>query len=239
MKPISLCGLALTGSVLAAVLLVRGSAQCQEVKDRARPALPHKAAVVDVAYVLTHCKRLETELKQLEELARTKKVKFDELVQQAQAIAEEIKSNKLMEGTEEFSAREEAFIKVESRGKSYAELANKELNRKYAQAHVDAYRELKAVLERFAKQNGYTLILNARREPASSDNPREVALSMAQFVTWHDSQDDLTDAVLNYLNRQYEAAEETAAPAKPARPKSTSNPPARKSAETPSRKASK
>jgi hypothetical protein len=66
-------------------------------------------------------------------------------------------------------------------------------------------------VRQFAEQNGYTLVLKIDREFEASTSYKTIQQTLSQMVMRHSASDDITDAVINYLNKQYEAAGESAA----------------------------
>jgi hypothetical protein len=67
-----------------------------------------------------------------------------------------------------------------------------------------------AVAQQVAEQNGYSLVLRIDREAVAARSYQTITQTLNESVLRHSPQDDITDVVIARLNRQYDAAGESA-----------------------------
>jgi Skp family chaperone for outer membrane proteins len=104
---------------------------------------------------------------------------------------------------------------------------------------VVVYQDLQAALKLFSEQNGYTLVVQIDREAAASDDYRLIQKTMGQQIFYYRSQEDITVAVLSYLNDRYEAERAEGGIEEEAAPISPGNEPTRSIPASPNKKPSK
>ncbi|MGE3316251.1 MAG: OmpH family outer membrane protein, partial [Planctomycetaceae bacterium] len=76
------------------------------------------------------------------------------------------------------------------------------------------YLEVSDIVERYATKFDYTLVIRFNRDDAeSSDNPQEIMQRMNKQVVYFRASDDITDSVLEYLNKTYNRTAAGSAPA--------------------------
>lgn len=194
-----------------------------------RSAPPLKIAVVDMALVGNEYKRLQDSRDELEASAEASKGKSAKLAEQGRELEKKLRQVK--EGTPEYQEIEQKVTKAAGDFDFYKKMADRELKQRIVQAQVDVYREIKATVAKFAEQNGYTLVLQVDRQALAAKSPQSLTQSLQQTIVRH-SVDDITDAVIVYLNRQYDAqqgtkTEDEAPASRPSTPPSNRKSPAR------------
>ncbi|MBD3672249.1 MAG: OmpH family outer membrane protein [Planctomycetaceae bacterium] len=77
--------------------------------------------------------------------------------------------------------------------------------RKESQIYKQVYMEVQSTVEQYAKYYGYHVVLRFNRTALQeTDDARGVINGMNRQVIYHRKKDDITDAVLQHLNTQYQ-----------------------------------
>lgn len=196
--------------VVVAGLTLSGVARGQ---NQAAPAeIPHKVGLIDMAHVFKNYKKFEAERESL----KAEITKTDELAKQK---AEQIKGlqttlKDYKEGTPEYAAAEKQFLKATTEFEAFRKTQQREFLRKESIIYKKIYLEVSDIVERYATKFEYTLIIRFNRDDAeSSDNPQEIMQRMNKQVVYFRASDDITDSVLEFLNKSYNRTAASAAPA--------------------------
>src|SRR5260221_3985663 len=100
----------------------------------------------------------------------------------------------------EFLDREKKVIQLSANVSRCKAVAEKEIKQQGAKASLALHQEVINVVEQFAEQNNYTLVLRIDREALAAKSYQSMPQTMDQAVLHHDGRTDITDAVIAYLN---------------------------------------
>jgi len=186
--------------VLVAGITLSGVARGQNPQGQAE--IPHKVGLIDMAHVFKNYKKFDA----LREDLKAEIAKSDEVAKQQ---AEKIKSlqaqlKEFKEGTPDYAAVEKQFLKATSDFETFRKSQQREFLRKESQIYKTIYLEVSDVVQKYATKFDYTLVIRFNREdPDTSENPQEVMQRMNRQVVYYRANDDITESVLDYLNRSY------------------------------------
>jgi Skp family chaperone for outer membrane proteins len=113
----------------------------------------------------------------------------------------------------EYLEREKKVIQLSTNVSRYKAATEREFKKQGAKATLALHHEIVNVVEQFAEQNGYTLVLRIDREALAAKSYKIIQQTLEQSVTHYDERTDITDALIAYLNKQYDAAGGATAPA--------------------------
>jgi outer membrane protein len=176
----------------------------------------HKIGLIDMAHIFKNYKKFNTLRDEL-------KVEIEGSDKQAREMAETIKSTqeqmkRYNEGTPEFAEHEKKLAQLTSEFETFRKVQQREFLRKESGIYKTVYLEASDAVEKYAQYYGYTLIIRFNREGLdSADDPQTVIQRMNRQVVYHTPEDDITDKILGYLNREYSGAAGGAAAAPAAR----------------------
>ena len=105
-----------------------------------------------------------------------------------------------------FRSQEKKIVQLSAEITTSRAVAEKDLKQREAKALVAVYQDAKEAIRVVAEQNGYTLVLRIDRDAIAAKNYATIQQTMGQLVLRHDSREDITDAVIEHLNSQYESA---------------------------------
>jgi Skp family chaperone for outer membrane proteins len=184
----------------------------------AKPVSPMKVAVIDLGLILREYKKSEDLMEDVKATAEAGNAKIKELTGKGNELAKPIQEKTLDIDSPEYLEREQKLLRLETYLKTFKATTEREMRKQGARASLEVYEDIQAVLVRYCEQNGYTLVLNFDREAMTAPES-QVTRSLSQAIMFHQTRDDVTDAILGYLNHKYEAASrDSQPPAAPASP---------------------
>ena len=100
--------------------------------------------------------------------------------------------------------REKQLLQESSAYKAHRESKQREFLRKESKIYKTIYLEVTDMVQKYAEHFNYTLVMRFSRQGLdSSNNPKTIMQRMNRQVVYHREKDDITDAVLDVLNRNY------------------------------------
>ena len=207
-----------TVSVVALACCIGLTAQVMgqtQAQPAAAPAGPVKIGLVDMARVFKEYNKFEDMRASLKAemevaLAEAKKIAAD-----AEKVKEELKL--LKPGSAEYIKREADLAQLSSDFETKRKLANVQYQRKEAEIFQDIYVDSVGVIKLYAEHFKYSMVMRFNSAPLDETNPQSLANGLNKLVIYHRPQDDITDAVIDYLNRKY-------TPTNPAVPRAATKP---------------
>jgi Skp family chaperone for outer membrane proteins len=174
----------------------------------AQGEVPHKIALIDMGRVFKEYKKIEALKEDWKSEFSVSEDQAKKMNAQIQKLVEEMKTYKT--GSPEFIKLEKQHTQLVAEFSSYQKNAQRELLRKEAELLKTVYLETMDVIEKFADRFGYTLVMRFNSDTFEGDDMNKMQLVMNRVVVYHRAEDDLTDGVIKYLNRQYEIAQSNA-----------------------------
>lgn len=196
-----------SASLWGALAMVAPSSVRAQAPAAANANTPQKIAVLDTERVFLESEQFKKLRDELLELKKAKQQKLDQLQQQKAALMSDVREQQLDFDSAEMVSKEEELIKLETSAKTYAAVAKQQVMRRELEIQSEMFQMVQKALDKFAETNGYSMVLNAHKLDESVENPNELTRTMLQTVTWHRNREDITDAVIQYLNQRYTAGE--------------------------------
>jgi len=110
-------------------------------------------------------------------------------------------------GSAQLTAHERKMADLQIDIKQYVDKKRRELSVFGGQLLRASFKDIQRELTRYARQNGYSLILQTPTAKIEGDDLQSVQVQVfGRRVLYHDEGLDITDAVLKQLNAAYEAA---------------------------------
>ncbi|QDU81767.1 Outer membrane protein (OmpH-like) [Polystyrenella longa] len=163
---------------------------------------PHKIGLIDMAHIFKNYEKFKDERKQIEEDlksasegAKSKRLEIEKLQEILKGISPT---------SSEFSVREKEVAGAVADFQADASAIKRELVMKEADLYKRTYLEVTDIISKYAKAYNYTLILRYSAETVEADDgPQDVMRKMGSQVVFHQESDDITNAVLKFMNDQY------------------------------------
>jgi Skp family chaperone for outer membrane proteins len=181
----------------------------QEKPARGAPAAaddaPHRIGVIDVDFVWEKYDKVKVELEELKAELQATEEKLKQMQRNGQEKYEEYKG--LKEGSPEKKAMEEKLNQMQALFDAKRKTFQNDLKREQAKLQLTIYQEIQDAVKTVATHNNITLVVKvSRNEAASLNDPARTQAMLAQSCIYHRKQDDMTDTVLNLLNKRYNQA---------------------------------
>lgn len=203
-----------TVSVVALACCIGLTAPAMGQTQPAAAAAPVKIGLVDMARVFKEYNKFEDMRASLKgemeaALSEAKKIASD-----AEKVKEELKL--LKPGSAEYVKREADLAQLSSDFETKRKLANVQYQRKEAEIFQDIYVDAVGVIKLYAEHFKYSMVMRFNSADLDKSNPTSVVNGLNKLVIYHRPQDDITEAVIDYLNRKYTPANPGRQATKPA-----------------------
>jgi Skp family chaperone for outer membrane proteins len=204
-------------AALAAVLLQAVPTQGQQgggAAPAARQARPHQVGLIDMAYVFNNYDKFKAMQASMQADLKAAREKAQGAIDEIRQINEQLATGTLATDSAEYKALEQKSIRLQTELEAYGRVTQTENLRKEAEIYKQIYLEVQDAIKVYSKYYGYTLILRFDREQVeTASQPQEILNRLTRQVVYHQGEDDLTEVILQQLNKQYQAAATAARPA--------------------------
>jgi outer membrane protein len=126
-------------------------------------------------------------------------------------------------GGDDFRKHENKITELKAKGEAQRESAEREFTLRKAETMATLYKEIQAMVGRVAQWRGMTYIVKVSSQPITGNDPNSVLAAINEPMVYADSRNDITNDVVHYLNRMYQATA-SPTPKNAARPSATAAP---------------
>ena len=200
---------------LACCIGLTAPAMGQTQPAAAAPAGPVKIGLVDMARVFKEYNKFEDMRASLKAEMETALAEAKAIAAKAEKVKEELKL--LKAGSADYIKRESDLAQLSSDFETKRKLANVQYQRKEAEIFQDIYVDSVGVIKLYAEHFKFSMVMRFNSAELDKSNPSSLANGLNKLVIYHRPQDDITDAVIDYLNRKY-------TPTNPAVPRAATKP---------------
>lgn len=194
-------GFAVGASLFWMALSGPDAAAQSPARAAARPAVtPSGIALLDVGYIFKNHTRFK---------AMMDEVKADVSRAEAWAKSEREAITKLAErlkdfrqGSPEYKSLEEQLTKRQAERALKIQQKKREFDQHAARIYYDVYREIHQEVNYYCQAKGVALVLRFSRETPDMERPESTLLYIQKPVVTYDRNLDITDLILNQLNRR-------------------------------------
>lgn len=173
-------------------------------------SLPVKIGLVDMTRVFNEYNKFKDMQSALQAEALGLKAETDGIAAQAKRIRQEL--GLLKPGAPEFNKLEATLAQLSSDFAAKQKIGQLSIRRKEADIFKNIYVDATAVVQMYAKHFEFTMVMRFNSAKLDQNDNASVANGLSKLVIYHRHQDDITDPVIDYLNRKY-------APTKPVVPR--------------------
>ena len=119
-----------------------------------------------------------------------------------------MKSGTIKEGSQEYKRLEDQLIGLQTEFNSFKAKVQRDFMRQESQIYKTVYLEVADATKKYAEYFHYTLVLRFNRKSISeAEGPKGILGSMNKQVIYSRPEDDITDSVVDYLNKLYDRAQ--------------------------------
>ncbi len=177
----------------------------RDAKHAPQASPPLKIALVDFQVVLRDYKKAADKVTEMKASLEAGNARIQQISGEMQAIAKSVQEAKIEQDSDEYRTSEKKLYQLDTSRKTYKASAERDMKIQGAKVSLTVYQDLQEALKLFCDKSGYTLVLQIDREIAAAKDYRMFQQTAAQPIIYHRSHDDITLAVISYLNHRYEA----------------------------------
>ena len=201
--------LAFSGAAL--ITAFSGFPTTAQAQNSGQKELEHKIGLIDMAEVFKEYKKFKALREDLKVDIQASDRKAKVLAAQAKTIADQLKSGTFKEGSQEYKRLEDELIRMRTEFNSFKARVQRDFMRQESQIYKTVYLEVADATKKYAEYFKYTLVLRFNRKSISeAAGPKGILGSMNKQVIYSRPEDDITDSVVDYLNKLYNRAQGSA-----------------------------
>lgn len=195
-------------SIVAAICAGFATSACGQ-NSSAAPApsadTPHKVGLIDMARVFKEYKKFENLREDLKSEIAQSDEQAKAMATELQKLQEEMKT--FEQGKPEYNSLEKQLAEKASKFEAFRKVAQRDFLRKESQIYKTVYLEVVDVVKKYSEIYHYTLILRFNSEKIEGSDPQKLIQGLNRQVIFHRPDDNITDSVITYLNRNYPGAQ--------------------------------
>ncbi|MBL8813828.1 MAG: OmpH family outer membrane protein [Planctomycetaceae bacterium] len=183
----------------------------------AKDTTPHRVGLVDMAKVFEGYSKFKAMREELAAEISKSDAEAKAMVEKMQAKQKEIAESGLTAGSTEYEQAEKELLDAKGEFEAFRAATQRKLARRESEMFKVIYADTTSMVKKYAEYAGYTVVMRFDSKDIEDDTPpAEAVQRMNKQVVYYRTQDDITETVLNALNRNYDSAP-TGAPKAPVR----------------------
>ncbi len=166
----------------------------------AQETLPHRVAVVDVAYIFKNHEGIKAQVSKVENDLKSYDAELKTKREALKTAAEQLKQYKV--GSPEYAAQEEKVAGMESKLRLDMARKRKELADAEAKIYFENYQQIAEGVKYLAQYYKINLVLRYNSEDMNLEKGDSVIRGVMKNIVYHDESLDMTKGVMQYLDRK-------------------------------------
>lgn len=167
--------------------------------------------LIDMAHLFKEYKKFTDLREQLRSEIKATDDAAKKMAESIKATQAKLKAGTFAEGSAEYQQLEAKLISDTTKFEAFRKTQQQKFLRRESKIYKDVYLEVVGAVGQYAKYYNYDVILRFSRNAVDeTNNAQELIQNMNKQVVWHNNGIDITDQVLDYLNKQYAASAKTA-----------------------------
>jgi outer membrane protein len=188
-------------------------------QDGAKPAsgaaadkTPHRVGLVDMAEIFQGYKKFENLRAELSAEIERSDAEAKLMVERMQKMQQEMAESKLAPGSVQYEQAEKGLLDAKGEFEAFRAATQRKLARRESEMFKIIYADTTNMVKKYAEFAKYTIVVRFDRKDIDENTPpAEAVQRMNKQVVYYRAEDDITDVVLQTLNKQYEGASGPAA----------------------------
>jgi len=179
---------------------------------------PHKVGLIDMNEVFQGYRKFETLRNRLQAEIEQSDAEAKAMLEKLQKLQVEIQEKKFTPGSPQFEQAEKQLLDGKAAFESFRAATQRKLARTESAMFKDIYFDTTKAVALYADYAKYTVVIRFdRKDIYDNTPPQEAVQRMNKQVVYYRASEDITDVVLNYLNKEYDKTSGSAkAPVSPA-----------------------
>ncbi len=193
--------------IAAAVMFGSQGGVFAQAREGTEAAVAHKVGLIDMAHLFTNYQKFKDMREELKGEIEAKEAGIKADVEKLKAMVEQLKT--FNPGSDQAIEFEKKITSAQAKIEADKQTAKRELGRQESKIYQAVYGEVTDAVALYAKHYNYTLILRFTREEEIGDEPQKVMQALQRQVIYNRPEDDITQKVLAYLNKEYGKVSQT------------------------------
>jgi outer membrane protein len=185
-----------------------------QAQDAAKPApaaakdtTPHRVGLVDMAEVFQGYKKFEDLRAELAAEIEKSDAEAKVMVERMQKMQQGMQESKLAPGSPEYEQAEKTLLNAKGEFEAFRAATQRKLARRESEMFKVIYADTTSMVKKYAEYAKYTVVVRFDRKDIDENTPpNEAVQRMNKQVVYYRADDDITDVVLQTLNKQYEGS---------------------------------
>ena len=179
----------------------------------AKDASPHRVGLVDMAEVFQGYKKFEDMRAELQAEIEKSDAEAKLMVERMQKMQQEMVESKLAPGSAQYEQGEKALLDAKGEFEAFRAATQRKLARRESEMFKVIYADTTSMVKKYAEFAKFTVVIRFDRKDINDETPPSEAVQrMNKQVVYHRGEDDITNVVLETLNKQYEQTAGTRPP---------------------------
>jgi len=193
-----------------------GQQQAREAQaaPRTSTAGPATFGSIDMGAVFKGYEKVKVTNEEFIAAVGVKKKELQGVLAQMEQVGKEIGNFK--PGSEDYKKAENKLTQLKAQSEAGREQAEREFSLREAEMIGTIYKEIQSMVIRVAKQRNLTYVLRTSNDPITSNDPSSPIRAIERTVVYADPSNDITEAVVQYLNMEYKSQRQGAGTPAPA-----------------------
>jgi len=188
--------LAVVAAIFAGLFTAQTDAFAQEKTSR--------IGLIDMAKVFEQYEEFKYEREVLKQELQAREAEIKAMAEQIKKAGMELQESPYAKDSPEYAAQEQKVIELNGKIKSKQATIQREFLRRESQMYKNIYLKTTKMVGAAADHYGYTMVIRFRAEDIEAqDDPSKLLQNMSQLVIYHQPGDDITDRVIQVLNKKY------------------------------------
>lgn len=179
---------------IVAVGVLRGEPAPQEAVQGGKPT---QVALVDVSKIFKNYKRFEKQMEELKQDVEQAEVAYKSQKKELTTRKEKVKEL----GEAEAKTENQEIERLQAAFDQAVAETKKDFGTRESDIYYNAYQKVSAVVERYAREHGISLVLRFSAEAADPSNREAVLREINKPILFHDGL-DITPAILKLLGSE-------------------------------------
>jgi len=130
------------------------------------------------------------------------------MVDKIQAMQKEVQENGFQPGSPEYEAAEKRILDARGEFEAFRAATQRKLARRESEMFKTIYADTTSMIRKYAEFADYTVVIRFDSKDIEDDTPpAEAVQRMNKQVVYHRGENDITEVVLQSLNKQYESSQ--------------------------------
>ena len=179
----------------------------------AKDASPHRVGLVDMAEVFQGYKKFEDMRAELQAEIEKSDAEATLMVERMKKMQQDLVETKLAPGSAQYEQGEKALLDAKGEFEAFRAATQRKLARRESEMFKVIYADTTSMVKKYAEFAKFTVVIRFDRKDINDETPPSEAVQrMNKQVVYHRGEDEITNVVLETLNKQYEQTAGTRPP---------------------------